>query len=226
MSDNPFLSASDDAVDFPYRALSRGAIFSLILAALALIGLIPPFEAVLSLAVLGCVVAVFSIRTIKLYPNEYSGIGLARLAMSVNTLILLGGLCLHTYIYLTEVPPGHVRVPFYKLQQEENVPDQPTELAYEIDGKKIFIKGYIHPSSGGGMLKQFILVPDLGTCCFGGQPKSSDMIEVTLKGRKALKGGEMTRQKLAGEFSLNKTPKMQAEFEQPIFYRLRGDSVK
>ena len=97
---------------------------------------------------------------------------------------------MHTYIYLTEVPEGYTRVHFYELQQEAGGPDQPTEKAFEIDGQPIFLKGYIHPSSGSGLLKRFILVPDLGTCCFGGQPKSSDMIEVDARRRRNDQSGD------------------------------------
>ena len=127
---------------------------------------------------------------------------------------------MHAYIYLTEVPPGHVRVEFYKLKFEAE-PDRPTKEAVDLDGKDVFIKGYIHPSSGGGMLRQFILVGDLGTCCFGGQPKSSEMVEVTLTGGQTVKGG-MTRRKLAGKFTLNKIPQQQADFDNAVFYRLKG----
>ena len=51
----------------------------------------------------------------------------------------------------------------------------------DLDGKRIFVKGYVHPGvSDMGQIKKFILVPDMGTCCFGGQPKMTDMIEVTI----------------------------------------------
>ncbi|QEF96526.1 hypothetical protein Mal15_05540 [Stieleria maiorica] len=217
------MSSSADEVDFPYRALSRSAITSTLLFVVALLGLIPPFEVLLALAVLGVVFALLSIRSIRRYPDEFSGLGLAKFAMAANALLLIGGIGMHTYVYLTEVPPGHIRVPFYKLKFDAD-PDRPTETAFEIDGKDVFIKGYIHPSSGGGMLRQFVLVGDLGTCCFGGQPKSSEMVEVTLTGGQTIEGG-MTRRKLAGKFSLNRVPKKQADFDNAVFYRLKGTKV-
>ena len=132
---------------------------------------------------------------------------------------------MHTYIYLTEVPEGYTRVHFYELQQEGSRPDQPTEKALEINGQSVFLKGYIHPSSGSGLLKRFILVPDLGTCCFGGQPKSSDMIEVTLSGSQTAKAG-MTKKKLAGTFMLNQLPQRVTDFDNTVFYRLKVDQVR
>lgn len=218
------MSSSTDQVDFPYRALSRSAIASFILFVVALLGLIPPFEALLALAVIGCILAALAIRSIRRYPNEFSGLGLAKCSLIANGLLLACGIAMHTYVYLTEVPPGHIRVPFSKLKFEDD-PDRPTPTAVEIDGKDVFIKGYIHPSSGGGMLRQFVLVGDLGTCCFGGQPKSSEMIEVTLMPGQTIKGG-MTRRKLAGKFTLNQAPQDKTDFDNAVFYRLKGKDVK
>ena len=219
------MTASDDAVDFPYRALSRGAIASMIFAALATPGLIPTFEPLIALSMIGIAAAAFAIVGIRRYPNEFSGLMLAKLGLAVNTLILVGGVAMHSYIYMTEVPDGYERIPFYQLQMPEPKPDMPTELAVTIDGKQVFIKGYVHPSSGGGRLRQFVMVPDLGTCCFGGQPRSTDMIEVTLTGGQTIQSG-MNRRKVAGKFTLNRRPQSLSDFDNSVFYRLKADQVK
>ena len=219
------MSASDDAVDFPYRALSRGAIASMIFAVLAFPGLVPTFEPLLALSLIGIAAAAVAIRSVRRYPDEFSGLALAKFGLAANLLLLIGGTALHSYIYLTEVPDGYTRVPFYKLQVPEPIPDRPTEAAIEADGKQVFIKGYVHPSSGGGRLRQFVMVPDLGTCCFGGQPRSSDMIEVTLTGGQTIKSG-ITRRKVAGKFTLNRIPQSLTDFDNVIFYRLKADQVK
>ena len=150
------MSASADEADFPYKALSRSAIASLILFVLALMGLIETFLPLLALAGLGMVFAVLAIRSIRKYPNEFSGLGLAKFTLTANLVLLVGGAGMHTYTYLTEVPPGHVRLRFSELKFSFE-PDRPTETAMEVDGKDVFVKGYIHPSSGGGMLRQFCL---------------------------------------------------------------------
>ncbi len=219
------MSASDDAVDFPYRALSRGAIASIIFAVLALPGLIPTFEPLIALSLIGIAASAFAIRGIIRYPEEFSGLALAKFGLVANSVLLVGGIALHSYIYMTEVPDGYERVQFYKLQTPEPAPDAPSELAAQVDGKQVFIKGYVHPSSGGGRLRQFVMVPDLGTCCFGGQPRSSDMIEVTLSGGQTIKSG-MTRRKVAGKFTLNRRPQSLSDFDNVVFYRLRADQVK
>ena len=53
----------------------------------------------------------------------------------------------------------------------------------ELDGKKVFIKGYMYPSSQMTGIREFVLCRDNGTCCFGGQPRLTDMIRVKLKDR-------------------------------------------
>lgn len=198
------MSSAENAVEFPYRAMSSTAIASIVFAVIAvLFGLF--FWPALGLAIIGVAVGLLAYRQIRRFPDEFDGKQIAVAGIVLNLVILLAGTGLHTYIYLTEVPEGYTRIQFYELQQDGDGPDQPTEKAFEIDGQQIFLKGYIHPSSGSGLLKRFILVPDLGTCCFGGQPKSSDMIEVNLLGGETTKAG-MTKKKLAGTFKLNQAP--------------------
>lgn len=218
-------SAVDDAGAFPYRAISRSAVVSLLVSLVAVFGLVPSFVPLLAISLIGIGAAVVSLRSIAKFPDEFSGKGLAMLGLFVNASLLIGGTSLHTYIYLTEVPEGYTRVSFYELQQESEGMDQPTEKAFQVHNQDVFLKGYIHPSSGGGLLKHFILVPDLGTCCFGGQPKSSDMIEITLGGGQTTKAGLM-KKKLAGKFIVTPAPQKITDFDNVIFYRMRVDQIK
>jgi hypothetical protein len=216
---------SADSVDFPYRALSRAAVTSVVLFVPACLGLFPVAAPLLALSVVGIAAGFFAVRSIRRYPDEFSGEGLAVFGVLANLTLLIAGTGLHAYIYLTEVPDGYTRVHFYELQADEGGPDRPSPKAFEIDGQSVFLKGYIHPSSGSGMLRQFILVPDLGTCCFGGQPKSSDMIEVTLTGGQTAKAS-LIKKKLAGEFSLNQAPQQVTDFDNSVFYRMRVQQIR
>jgi hypothetical protein len=83
--------------------------------------------------------------------------------------------------YATEVPSGYTRISFADLQPQPrfaNMPIPPDAL--KLNGRQIFVKGYLYPDGQQNNIKRFVLVPDMGTCCFGGQPKLTDMIEVTL----------------------------------------------
>jgi hypothetical protein len=219
------LSDASASVDFPYKAISRGAIISIVFFVLALPGLMPTFWIMLVLAAPGILFAAMGLRAIRRYPDEFSGQSLAQVGLVGCSALLFGGIAYHTYVYYTEVPDGYQRVAFFKLQAPDNGPDIPTERALEIDGDPVFLKGYIHPSSGSGMLRQFILVPDLGTCCFGGQPKSSDMIEVTLPAGNSVRAG-LTKRKLAGTFKVNRLPQKKTDFDEPLFYKMKVDQYK
>lgn len=218
------MSAAATETAFPYKAMSSTAIASLVLAGLAaLTGFF--FWPALSLAALGIVVGVLAMDKIRRYPDEFDGRTLALAGVMFNGLVLLGGAAMHTYIYLTEVPEGYTRVQFYQLQQPEQGPDRPTDEALAIDGQPVFLKGYIHPSSGSGLLRHFVLVPDLGTCCFGGQPRSSDMIEVTLGGGQVTEAG-FRKKKLAGTFQVKATAQKLSDFDNYLFYRMQVDQIK
>jgi hypothetical protein len=107
----------------------------------------------------------------------------------------------------------------------EKFDDAPTADAVAIDGKDVFLKGYIHPTSGSGQLNHFILVPDLGTCCFGGEPRSTSMIEVMLPPGETVRASKL-KFKLAGKFVVNKYLQNSPGFDNPMFYRLQADIVK
>ncbi|MEM6365026.1 MAG: DUF3299 domain-containing protein [Planctomycetota bacterium] len=225
MSASVPMSSSAVSQDFPYRAISRGAVVGVICLIVSSIGLIPTFAFALVLTIPGLICGLLGWRAIQRYPDEFSGKTIAMVGTLGCAGLLLGGVAEHTYIYLTEVPEGYERIAFYELQTPENTEDRPAPLAFEIDGKPVFLKGYIHPSSGAGLLRQFILVPDLGTCCFGGQPRSSDMIEVTLPPGNTVTAS-FAKRKLAGTFKLNRLPKKKADFDNTIFYKLNVDQYK
>lgn len=219
------LSSYSEPVEFPYRAVSRSAVVSVLMIPLAMLGLIQGFALLLVFAAVGLVFAALSLRSIARWPDEYSGRPLALAGAAICGLLLVGGTGKHAYVYATEVPEGYQRVSFYDLQQREPAPDAPSPRAIEINGQDVFVKGYIHPTSGSGLLRRFILVPDLGTCCFGGQPRSTDMIEVTLTKGQTIRAG-LTQRKLAGKFTIIPYTQSSPGFDNQIYYQMRVDHVE
>ncbi len=179
-----------------YRALSRPAVASLVLGVLSLAALL--FPTLLILPAAGVLLAGIAIRSIKRYPDEWSGLTIARLGYALCGLMLVGGIALHATVYAMEVPEGFQRISFYDLQPDDDQPDMPIPSeAVNLDGQKVFIKGYVYPDGQQSNIKRFVLVPDRGTCCFGGQPKLTDMIEVTLRDPHRIRYSYQLR-KLAG----------------------------
>lgn len=164
----------------PYRALCRTAVASIILGLLGLSALtaVP----LMVLPGMGLALGFWALRTIRRYPIEFSGRGAAIVGIVGNALLLLSATSLHTYIYFTEVPEGATRISFRELQPSRHHPELPVSpRALELDGERIFVKGYVYPDGQQQNIRRFIMVPDLGTCCFGGQPELTHMMEVTLR---------------------------------------------
>ncbi len=158
---------------------SKAAVGSLSLLLVGLTGLM--FPALLSLPAFGLLLGIVAWRNLRRYPDELTGRIPAALGLVGCLVLLVGGSAWHTYTYMTEVPRG-VQPDFVcRPATARRIGRRPGELPMELDGKRIFVKGYVHPGvSDMGQIKKFILVPDMGTCCFGGQPKMTDMIEVTI----------------------------------------------
>jgi hypothetical protein len=54
------------------------------------------------------------------------------------------------------------------------------ETARAADGRNVLLKGYMFPGAQVSGIRQFLLVRDQGDCCFGGNPKITDRVLVTL----------------------------------------------
>jgi hypothetical protein len=216
-------SWTENGSDAPYRTVSRAAVFSLILAIAGIASLFSPW--MLVIPVCGVICGVVALSNIKRYPLELSGTGLAKTGLAISGLFLTVAPTYHGYVYLTEVPEGYERISFWTLSTKSYEPDYPTQDALSLNGKPIFIKGYIHPTSvSSSKAKKFILIPDLGTCCFGGQPRLTDMIEVTLTGNQTVKPS-LRQIKLAGVLKVDTSLKPVKEL-QGVFYQLKADYLK
>ena len=207
----------------PYRAISKSAVISFVLGILSTLGW---FSApLLGLALVAAILGIASYRSVVRYPNELTGKPLAILGALLGVTLFLGGVAKHSYVYATEVPEGYLRISFADLQPDKNDPRMPVPPeALELSGKKIFVKGYLYPDGQQYNIKRFVLVPDLGTCCFGGQPKLTDMIEVTLE-EPLQTAYSMTKRKLAGELKVDMSLKPVSGVNG-VYYQLKADHLR
>jgi len=170
--------------EFSYRSVPVLAPVTLLTGFLSLAGLITEFA--LPIALAGCVTGVMAVRQIKRSPDEFTGGLIAKAGLLLSLLCLLSGSALHAYAYATEVPEGCRRVNFaFDISKKEFVFEEGVGTAFHpdvkaLDGQKIFLKGYIYPEEKLEGIRRFILCKDSGDCCFGGQPKLTDMIEVVV----------------------------------------------
>lgn len=173
---------------------------------------------------LGLTFGILGLSNIRKYPAELTGKTAAVLGTSLGVALFIGGIACHVLVYSTEVPEGYQRLSFDVLKADARMPDYPPPEAQEMDGKQVFIKGYIYPGQQRLELKKFVLVPDLGTCCFGGSPQQTHMIEVILERGKTL-DYSMTKRGLAGVLKVN--PSLQPVQGRPgVYYQLIADYAK
>jgi len=213
----------------PYRSVSKAAVGSVILALLSIVpfclwvtGTVAP--AMLLLPLGGAVAGTLALRSIRRYPTEISGRIPAMLGLVVSAVLFVVGAGWQSYVYSTEVPDGYERIAFDTLKAGPRQADVPPAEAIDLNGRQVFIKGYIYPGQQLHGLRQFVLVPDLGTCCFGGTPKLTHMIEVTLTGDETV-DYSMTKRKLGGVLKVN--PSLQPVAGRPgVFYQLEADFAK
>ncbi len=212
------LTSSDDLV---YQSVSRSAVASIVLALFGLLSLV--FAVLLIFPLLAIVLGITSLLAIRRYPNELLGKQLANAGIALGGLMMVVAPAYHAYVYATEVPPGYTRIAFASLISPKGAADVPPDQALDLDGQQVFVKGYMHPSSLEAQGKKFVLVPDLGTCCFGGQPPLTHMIEVTLTGDNVARK-DMSKKKLAGTLRVNRSLKP-IDGLQGVYYTLKADYI-
>lgn len=196
---NPYLSSPDEAPE-QYRALSSAAVAALVFGLLSLSALLDTWLVVVP--IVGVVWGLIALKQIRTRPAEFSGGGLAICGLALSCVMLFAGPAFVYYQEIAPVPPGHQIIDYDVLQPDpyklgEAVP----KSAEDLNGKKVYIKGYVYAGNQSEELKKFMLVRDAGTCCFGGNPKTTDRIIVSL----ANKGGTLyTKQvvRVAGVFRL------------------------
>jgi hypothetical protein len=219
-------SYGDEAELMPYRSLSRSAVVSLVLGFISVLGYL--FEPMLVVAAAGLVMGLIALQAIRRYPQEYTGREVAVIGTVLSGAIFVTGVGLHTFIYLTEVPEGYERISFSQLQPDLiNEPDKPIpSRALELNGKKVFVKGYTHKFiQSMGKVDHFVLVPDLGECCFGDKAtKPTHMIEVQITDPRYRVHYALRRIKPMGTFHATEVPIDQLGLGG-IYYRLEADKV-
>jgi hypothetical protein len=207
-----------------YRAVSLSAVTTLILGIISLPALI--FPKLLVLPGIGVLLGLYSVIYVSRRRNEFVGLNLARVGLAISALVLAAGSAYSGFVYATEVPDGYTRISFAQLQPDPAYPQMPIPpSAMELNGKKVFVKGYVHPGVDRRTgIKQFVLVPDMKTCCFGGQPELTDMIEVTLQDPHRI-SYSFARRKLAGVLRVTPYKKHVAGLDG-VYYQLDAEHVR
>src|SRR5882757_1441054 len=176
-----------------YRAIHIGAVLGIALAVLSLVFTLlaasSSAEACIGVSFLNLapmVCCLWALSRIRREPERYSGQGMARIGLVLSLVLLVGGVSYGGDVYATEVPDGYARISFSTMKpdelQERGGLAVPPDIS-SLEGKNVFIKGYIRPDSitvprG---IDQFLLVRDNNQCCFGDMSKIKYYDQVLVK---------------------------------------------
>ena len=181
-----------------YRSISGVTIASVPLAAMSPLAFLSWWLSVVP--IFSIVLGVIAFRDIVNRPSELTGKGLTCLALSASFVVVVSAVSYHAYVYATELPPGFQRLSYALLQPLPG--DPPTAVpntAIEMEGQDVLLKGYMYPGKQQQGITQFLLVRDQGDCCFGGNPKITDRVLVTLEDGLSISFNSRLR-KIAGRF--------------------------
>jgi hypothetical protein len=177
--------------EFGYRPVPVLAPVSLLLGLLSALGFVGIVVAPLGL--IGIVVSLLCIVRLRKFRGEYGGMWLAVTGLVLSFVFFTTSAGLWAYTYTTEVPPDYRRLNFNDDISKKGFVKADGGKAIDfhqdvkqLDGKKIFLKGYMYPTKKTNGLSSFLLVKDNAQCCFGGNPAITDMILIDLEnGKKA-----------------------------------------
>lgn len=206
-----------------YRALSAPAVVSIVLGAISIVALLD-FWALKAVPALGVIAALAAIVQIRRRPDELTGMKQAKIGLALSGVMLVGTSAYAVIAHQLEVPEGYGRISYAMLKHpDEALEHLPSPAAQELDGKRVFIKGYMFPPSHETGVTRFVLCRDNGDCCFGGQPPPSDMIFVELKEGLDTRYDSRLRH-VAGTFHVVNTDKN--DVGKQVLYRLDADYIR
>jgi len=165
-----------------YRAMSRAAVWSVVLGIVSVLTFLNWGVALIPLA--GILLAASAKKRIRKAPEELTGMGLAQAGMWLSIVFWVIGYGWLISARAARVPDGYDEISYEMLQPDPNVKNQfiPTK-AFELQGKKVFVEGFMLPGRSPSRLKRFILCPRIANCSFCTvDPKPTQMILIALQG--------------------------------------------
>lgn len=148
-------------------------------------------EFALPLCVFAFVLSLLAMRRIRRSDGEFGGKTWAGIGLASSVIFFVAGVGRVTHAYATEVPEGYTRVHFVNdISKKEFIENGGLfELHPDVkalDGKRIFLKGYMWQTKRAKGISEFIFLKDNGKCCFGGQPQSFHKMLVKMQNGKTV----------------------------------------
>jgi hypothetical protein len=162
---------------------------------------------------------------VNLARAEGARVGIYLSCTGIGLSLLLGGglygLSVYRYYHMT--PPGYISIDYNSLESDD--PNNPfPEAAFELEGQRVFVRGYMYPAKQQTGLRTFVMSRDNGVCqyCLP-NPKITDQVFIELAdGREAAYTTRLIG--VGGVFSM--------KFEDPkkkyggIIYHIEADYLR
>lgn len=224
LSNTETLRDADGQSYAEYRSLSGGAVASMILGVLSVVALLPDIWVLKVVPILGVVAGSSALARIRRRPDEFTGRKLALAGTATSLVMLLVGTGWSAYELATEVPEGYQVIDYSLLKHPDpRLEGLPAPAAQALEGKKVFLRGYMFPSDHDRGIAAFVLCRDNGDCCFGGQPPPSDMVYIKLVN--PLQTSFTTKlRRIAGTFHV--AGSHSADVKKDVLYQLDADYIK
>jgi hypothetical protein len=205
-----------------YRAVCASAVVGTVLGVLSILTALHWMLAVIPLA--GILVSWRALRRIRLAPDEWTGLNIARLGLGLSIGMWMFGYGWLLFAATNEVPWGCQRVTWEHLQPDPRNPvEWIPQSAHDLHEKSVFIKGYMQARRQQQGIKEFVLCPANGDCPFCvPNPRPTQMIRVVLQGD--LEAIYTTRLiGVAGKFSVDTDPRGMPTDPSGVPYSLEAD---
>jgi len=161
-----------------YRAIGSLSVTTFVFGLLSFAALFSGF--LLIVPVLGLLFGTLSARKIIAMPTVMGGLRLTVAGMILSFLFGCIGIWWQYYSYYNYAPPGYLERTFYDFAagSSDAIPNEIVQL----DGQKVFVRGYMYPQKLEKGIEKFALVEKLTSSSFAGaMPHPTDMILVEIK---------------------------------------------
>lgn len=213
----------DPAIYEQYRSISSLAVTALLIGVISLVTLMAIVMA--PIAMIGLGLGIWATISVRKNLATQTGLPLAVIGIVLSSFSLVAGSGRYVYEEYINLPEGYEPVAFGLLQEQPGQPlGQPVpDSALALNGKTVLLRGYVYPHAQQRGLTRFVLVPDFDTCCFGGQPKLTDMVEVKLAEPLTI-DFSYNRRKIGGTLRVH-TGLKKIEDLTGVYYELEADYV-
>jgi hypothetical protein len=170
-----------DGTGQKYRLVNRLAIPSLVFGILSLTTMFGWIMVVFP--VVGIVLGIIALRQIRTSTGEMTGRKFAISGIICSIALTVVGLGFLVLVAYTEVPIGYTEVTFKDLQPDKEEGEVIPKKILDLDGKNIYLRGFMYPGRRQTSIQEFIFVPSRSHCKFcARQLKSTEMVKVRTVG--------------------------------------------